>query len=357
MIDTFIKSLTVQQQEIVSVFLAKNDSLQSSEVHSLLGAVNKDRALVTVKRLLSEMTEAGLLVVSGSGRSTRYTLTEFGRLVADIDPTVYCAVEPDKRFGLHQYSISIWSAVSEAIFTKQEQGQLDEATIEYRKRTTDLPAEIAQKELERLVIELSWKSSKIEGNTYTLLDTEKLILENKTASGHDRKETQMILNHKDAFLYLRSHLKTYQKLTRRNLEELHTILVNKLGVDTGLRRKPVGVTGSIYRPIDNYYQISEAVDDLIKAVNRATSPHLKALLVLLGISYIQPFTDGNKRTARLMANALLLSHRCAPLSYRSVDENEYREAMLVFYETNSAMSLKKIYIEQYKFAAINYAVK
>lgn len=351
-----MKAPTRQQQEMISVFLAQADPLQSSDVHALLASQNKDRALVTVKRLLSEMAEAGLLTVSGSGRSTSYKLSDYARLVADIDSKTYCAVEPDQRYGLHQYNFSVWSAATD-IFTKQEQIRLDEATAEYQKRTTNLPNEIAQKELERLVIELSWKSSKIEGNTYTLLDTEKLILENKTAPGHDRKETQMILNHKDAFLYLRSHIKTYQKLTRRNLEELHAILVKKLGVDTGLRRKPVGVTGSIYRPLDNYYQIIEAVSDLVKAVNQVVSPQTKALLVLLGISYIQPFTDGNKRTARLMANALLLSHRCAPLSYRSVNENEYREAMLVFYEINTMVPFKKIFLEQYEFAATNYAVR
>jgi Fic family protein len=77
----------------------------------------------------------------------------------------------------------------------------------------------------------------------------------------------------------------------------------------------------------------------------------------VGISYIQPFEDGNKRTARLMANAILLAHDCAPLSYRSVEENDYREAQMVFYELNSIMPFKKIFIDQYIFSAQNYAVK
>ena len=87
------------------------------------------------------------------------------------------------------------------------------------------------------------------------------------------------------------------------------------------------------------------------------SPYAKALIALLGISYIQPFNDGNKRTSRLLANALLLSHNCSSLSYRSVDEDEYRSAILVFYELNSIMPLKQIFISQYIFAADNYAVK
>ena len=84
---------------------------------------------------------------------------------------------------------------------------------------------------------------------------------------------------------------------------------------------------------------------------------MKALVALLGISYIQPFEDGNKRTSRLMANALLMAHNMAPLSYRSVNEQEYRDAILVFYEVNSIIPFKRIFIDQYDFAARNYAVK
>ena len=115
--------------------------------------------------------------------------------------------------------------------------------------------------------------------------------------------------------------------------------------------------GSKYKPLDNIHQITDAVEELSRAVRRIKSPYAKALLALLGVSYVQPFEDGNKRTSRLMANALLMAHACAPLSYRSVDEAEYREAMLVFYELNSIGAFKKIFIGQYDFAARNYAVK
>ncbi len=87
------------------------------------------------------------------------------------------------------------------------------------------------------------------------------------------------------------------------------------------------------------------------------SPYAKALVSLLGLSYIQPFQDGNKRTSRLMSSAILMSHNLSPLSYRSVDENEYREAMIIFYEINLIIPFKEIFIDQYIFAADNYAVK
>lgn len=266
------------------------------------------------------------------------------------------AIEPDKRYGLDRYNFELLAGLPASIFSEKEMRILEEATAEYKKRITDVSPAIQKKELERLVIELSWKSSKIEGNTYTLLDTEKLILEGKEAPGHSKEEAVMILNHKAAFTFVHENKQRFQTLTRANLEELHAILVKDLSVCLGLRKKPVGILGSKYQPLDNGHQITEAVENLSALVDRMKSPYEKACVALLGISYIQPFEDGNKRTSRLMANALLMAHTLSPLSYRSVDEVEYREAMLVFYELNSLVPFKNIFISQYDFAARNYAV-
>jgi len=346
-----------QRQSKILLAILKNGALSSSAIYAKIIEAGNKISLVTIKRALSDMARAGLLIISGSGPSTSYEVSTKGRLFFPIDAGEYCATEPDKRFGLSRYNFELFSNVPLDIFEEDELKILNAATMEYKKRTKNTSAVIRKKELERLVIELAWKSSKIEGNTYTLLDTEKLIMKNQEAAGHNRKETKMILNHKEAFIFIRQNLSFFRKLTRINLEKLHTILVEALGVDSGLRKKPVGVIGSKYLPLDNGYQIEEAVEKLSKAISRMNTPYAKALLALVGISYIQPFEDGNKRTARLMANALLVSHGLAPLSYRSVDENEYRAAMLVFYEINSLVPFKKIFIGQYKFAAANYAVK
>lgn len=345
-----------KQQKIIILFL-ENVTLSSSEAHAQLVKTGEDISLVTVKRILSLLTKRGALSVFGSGRRTSYGLATAGRIFADIDAKKYCQVEPDKRYGMSSFNFQLFPELPTEIFTDKELGILHSATVEYERRTTDLPMSIQKKEMERLVIELSWKSSKIEGNTYTLLDTEKLILDNKEAPGHDRKETIMILNHKDAFNFIHDNKGQFQSLSRANLEKLHTIMVKDLSIGLGLRKKPVGVVGSKYQPLDNIYQIEEAVETLGQAVLKVSSPYAKALIALLGISYIQPFEDGNKRTGRLMANALLLAHGLAPLSYRSVDENEYREAMMVFYELNSCGPFKNIFVSQYDFAAKNYAVK
>lgn len=348
--------LSQKQQKIIAIFL-RNNTLSSSMVHAEMTKSGEGVSLVTVKRMLSDIAVMGALKVIGSGRSTSYAVSALGRIFAEINAEEYCAAEPDSRYGLHQYNFDLLPAFPAQIFSEKELEMLERSTAAYRKSTRDLSETLQKKELERLIIELAWKSSKIEGNTYTLLDTEKLILENKAAEGKTKDETQMILNHKDAFNFIRENKKQFKTMSRKNLEELHSILVKDLNVGQGLRKKPVGVLGSLYRPLDNIHQITDAIGVLGKKILQISSAYVKVFMALAGLAYIQPFEDGNKRTGRLMANALLLAHELAPLSYRSVDESDYREAMLVFYELNSIMPLKKIFLDQYDFAARNYAVK
>ena len=350
-----MKNIPLNQQIILAIFL-ENNSLASSSVHEELINRGNEVSLITVKRELTEMKTQNLLKSSGAGRSVEYQITPFGRLISNVDANKYCLTEPDKRFGQSNYNFDLFSSIEQDLFTDEENEQLDSFTKKYRERTKDLPPAIRKKELERFIIELSWKSSKIEGNTYTLLDTEKLILEGKEAPGHDKKESIMILNHKEAFNFILENISNFKDFNRVNIEEVHKILVKDLNVNFGLRSKPVGVTGSIYQPLDNFQQISEAVTALSESITRVKNPYLKTLLAIIGISYIQPFEDGNKRTARLMGNAILLAHNCAPLSYRNTDENFYREATLVFYELNSIMPFKNIFVDQYIFSSENYLV-
>lgn len=345
-----------RREKIINLFLHK-ERIQSSAVHVALMDMGEIISLPTIKRELSQLVKDGSLLIENSGRSTDYKISSAGRVFSNIDAKEYCSIEPDKRYGLMSYNFSLFQSFPSKIFTTEELVRLESATSIYVKNTEGISPVAEKKELERMVIELSWKSSKIEGNTYTLLDTEKLILENTEAKGHNKEEARMILNHKDAFHYVREHKNDFSSLTRKNIDELHYILTKDLNISRGLRTGIVGVTGSKYRPLDNVYQVTEAVDNLSLLISKTQSPYEKALLALVCIGYIQPFEDGNKRTSRLMCNALLLAHSCSPLSYRSVDENEYREAMLVFYELNSLVPIKKIFIDQYQFAALNYAVK
>lgn len=347
--------LIQRQQKIIGILLKKG-GVQSSVTLDELIKLDEKVSLVTVKRDLSEMVNNEILNTSGSGRYLNYSVGNAGRIIFNVNAHEYCSIEPDQRYGLKQYNFDLFSSIPNDIFYDEELEKIESATARYKSRTSGLPSTIQQKELERFVIELAWKSSKIEGNTYTLLDTERLLLENKKADGKTDGEAQMILNHKSAFDFIYRNSGIFKNVTRKDIENLHSFLIKDLGVDAGLRKNMVGITGSIYRPLDNVYQISDAMDALINLISRMENPYAKALVVLIGISYIQPFGDGNKRTGRFMANAILLAHKLPPLSYRSINEDEYKEAILSFYELNSIVPIKKIFIEQYEFTAQNYTI-
>lgn len=159
--------------------------MSSSQIHYALSEIGEHVSLVTVKRELTRMTASGLLAASGKGRSRAHKISAAGRIFSNVNASAYCAREPDRRYGLVSFNFDLLAALPPAIFTPNEYKRLEDATQQYHQRTSHLPPAIEKKELERLIIELSWKSSKIEGNTYTLLDTEKLILEHKEAAGHD----------------------------------------------------------------------------------------------------------------------------------------------------------------------------
>lgn len=357
-IKNYIKMIKItQKQQKILYILIKGVSLSSSQILEEIIKTGEAVSLVTIKRELSKMTGLKLILKQGFGPATNYQISAYGRINTELEAKVYCATEPDNRYGQAKYNFEILPAFTADLFLSDELKELKTATVNYNKRSKNISDVLEKKELERLVIELSWKSSKIEGNTYTLLDTEKLILENKEAVGHSKNEAQMILNHKDAFNFVFNNKKIFKSLNLANLEQLHKLLVKDLDVGFGLRKKPVGILGSKYRPLDNVYQIEDAIKILSKVISKNKNPYAKALIVLLSLSYVQPFEDGNKRTSRLMCNAILMAYGLAPLSYRSVNENDYREAIIIFYETNSIIPFKKIFIEQYLFAAQNYSVK
>jgi len=204
------------------------------------------------------------------------------------------------------------------------------------------------------MIEFSWKSSAIEGNTYTLLATEALIKNNVAAEGKTKEETQMILNHKDAFNEAIQNKERFRKLDFPDIEYIHSVLTKKLGITKNIRNAAVGITGTKYKPLDNSHQIKDAAQKMVGLINKKESFFEKAFLALALIAYIQIFEDGNKRTARTVSNAILLAHNSIPLSYRIVDIEEYKKAMILFYERNNLSYFKKIFIVQFQDAATNY---
>jgi Fic family protein len=346
--------INIRQEAVLLEFIYEKE-YSISEIPVFILDI-KNISLATLKRDLNKLEAFGYLKKTGVRRALTYSLTGYGLLHRPFTLEAYSQLDEQKKRGMRDYNFSLFVILdNEEIFTKEELHLLSEATKKYKEKSHTTSETIQKKELERFIIELSWKSSKIEGNTYTLLDTEKLLRDGVISPNYSKDEALMIINHKKAFEYVvaKIHSKT-TVVSLCELENIHKILVKDLGVNHGIRKGSVGITGSIYLPLSLPQAIENETKKLTEVIVKKKDSFSKALIAILCIGYLQPFEDGNKRTSRLFGNAILLEESLAPLSYRSVDEKKYREAMLVFYEQNSINAFKKIFIEQYIFSCENY---
>lgn len=346
-----VVDLTSRQQEIINIITAQ-DSAPISAIKELL---NEEVSIPTLNRELASLVAGNILSKTGLGRATSYNISNSYKVFMPLEIENYFDLEPDTRQAQEQFNQEIIALLgSVELFTSAEKEHLDMLKQEYQHNISDYPEALYQKELERLTIELSWKSSQIEGNTYSLLETERLFKEKEEAQGKPKDDATMLLNHKDALDYLLEHKGISGDINLRLLEEIHSILIKNLGVGRNIRSRTVGITGTAYKPLDNEFQIKEAMEDMCAIINAKGNGFEKALIAVTLISYIQPFEDGNKRTGRMISNALLIAEGICPLSYRSVDSIEYKKAMLLFYEQNNLSAFKKIFFEQIEFSVKNY---
>lgn len=318
--------------------------------------VNFGESDATLKRLIAMAVKDGNIIVEGKARATRYRLSDYAHLLMPLSLDTYFAKDVDERQIQVGFNFDVINnqLSKVALFTDDELERLNALQAEFRKNIAEMSENEYRREMARLGIDLSWKSSQIEGNTYSLLETERLLRESKTADGKTKEEAMMLLNHKDALLFVLDNPDFLQTLTIGSIEDIHSLLTKELSVDKGLRHRRVGITGTNYRPLDNEFQIREAMRDMCDLINSRSNVFEKALLALLLLSYIQPFMDGNKRTARITSNALLIANGYCPLSFRTVDSIDYKKAMLIFYEQNNLYAFKQIFISQYEFAVKEY---
>jgi Fic family protein len=340
-----------RQQKIIS-FVKNNQKASSSDVLSFL----KDEVeRKTLQRDLKELIKRKLISQSGSGRGVVYFIDEQNKILEKIDLKKYFDIPYLQREVKESFNFEIFNILSNDIFTVEEKEGLEKLQSEFIKNFSKYDSQtLINKEFERIMIEFSWKSSAIEGNTYSLLGTEALIKNNVIGKGKTKEETQMILNHKDAFNEAIQNRDRFIKLRPADIEYVHSVLTKKLGITKNIRKEGVGVTGTKYRPLDNELQIKEALQSMVDLINKKESFFEKAFLISILIAYIQVFEDGNKRTSRMISNAILLAHHSIPLSYRIVDVEEYKKAVILFYELNNIFYFKQIFIEQFEDAVNNY---
>ena len=322
----------------------------------LMEALNLGIGDTQAKALLAEGISHGFIRTEGKARAIRYFITPKAHLLRTVDLDSYYAQDFDKRQVQTGFNFQLIRETLPAIdiFSKEEKARLEKCREMFAAHMVDLSQTGYNKEMERLGIDLSWKSSEIEGNTYTLLETVNLLKDKIEAKGKRREEAIMLLNHKEALKAIVERPYYFKALSLARIEDIHSILIEELGVERNLRHRRVGISGTLYRPLEVETQIREAIDDMCALVNGKSDPYEKALLALLLIAYIQPFMDGNKRTSRLVSNALLIAHGYCPLSFRSVEASDYRAALLLFYEQNNISAFKRIFIEQAEFAVKEY---
>jgi len=309
----------------------------------------------TITRDLSFLCQQNILTKKGAGAFVIYSLSTIFSTIKEIDIEKYFSTPYLQREAKESFNFDIFQILENDIFTAEEMHHLNEWQAQFVKNFSQYDSQtLINKEFERIMIEFSWKSSAIEGNTYSLLNTEALIKENIKDETKTEAETQMILNHKDAFNESIQSRERFLELRYGDIEYIHSVLTKKLDITKNIRNGAVGITGTKYKPLDNSFQIKEALEKMIILINNKKSFFEKAFLSLVLISYIQAFEDGNKRTARMFSNAILLAHNSIPLSYRIVDIVEYKKASILFYEKNNISYLKKIFIEQIEDAVQNY---
>ncbi len=341
-----------KRQEQIIEFAKKNHSFQNKDLVTFFdGKYSRE----TITRDLSYLKNQSFLQQSGAGAFVVYSLSENYSILEKINIEKYFDTPYFQREVKERFNFEIFNLLSGDLFTAEEVVKMEGLHKRFVDNFSKYDSQtIINKEYERIMIEFSWKSSAIEGNTYSLLGTEALIKNNVIGQGKTPEETQMILNHKDAFNEAIQNKERFLKLKSSDIEYIHSVLTKKLGITKNIRKQGVGITGTKYRPLDNEAQIREALQNMVDLVNKKEYFFEKAFLISVLIAYIQIFEDGNKRSSRMISNAILLAHRSIPLSYRIVDIEEYKKAIIVFYELNNISYFKQIFIEQFEDAVNNY---
>ena len=212
--------------------------------------------------------------------------------------------------------------------------------------------------LNRLLIDLSWNSSRLEGNTYSLLETKRLIELGENVPGKDASEAQMILNHKAAIEYIIESAEE-EKINSIKVCSLHALLSENLLGDPGasgrVRQIAVGIGGTTYIPLENPHVLMENFQLFIKKLNVIKDPFEQSFFSLVHLSYMQAFEDVNKRTARLVANIPLINGNLNPLSFADVNRETYTKALLGIYEKNNVSLFRDLYMWAYQRSSQRYS--
>ena len=347
-----MKELTVRQQAIYNHITKSAGPIATADLEKQIMAVY-DISRDTLLRDLKSLIKNGLIKAVGSGPATAYVLNS--TLLEPIDPDSYFSLNQDERLLTIEPNSEFFDKINNTSLLPNI-SNLNSKITKYRKNVANLPIDAHQKELERFTIDFAWKSSAIEGNTYSQIETETLLKLRQKAEGHSEEEAIMIINHKSTLDLVRKNLANFKKLNISDIIDVHKSLTMGLNVQIDIRRHSVKVGGTNYVPIDNPFSLRENLVRATEIVNNKTNPIEKALVASAMIIYLQPFGDGNKRTARMVANAILMANNITPISYRNTDESLYKKAVLLLDEQHNLYLYRKMFLDSLEFSVENYEV-
>jgi len=342
------------------------------DLSGLQRATRPPRSRRTLQRQLKALIDAGEVTSEGRGRASRYSLVR--RAASPLAP----ARDYSELLPLSPESREIIRYVSQPLAARRPVDYDRELLHAYRPNETPLLSPVTCEHLhrigatggsglpagtygrailDRLLIDLSWASSRLEGNTYSLLDTARLIQHGQTATGKDAQETQMILNHKRAIELLVDDAGVLG-FNRYSLLNLHGLLSENLLIDRSasgrLRARPVEVAQSAFLPVNVPQVIEEVFDDLLDKAGRTRDPFEQALLMLVHLPYLQPFEDVNKRVSRIAANISLIQRNLCPLTFLDVPDRAYVDAVLGIYEMGRTELMRDLFVWAYERSTQKY---
>lgn len=333
------------------------------ELFSFLDGLIPKRSL---QRQLATLLKEGMIVASGSTRAIRYFLAKIKEQVEESIPLsstakkilsdLQCPLVKRTPVGYNRHFLEIYRP-NETFYLSENHRQ---HLLSLGKSDGERPAgTYARQIFNRLLIDLAWNSSRLEGNTYSLLETARLLEVGKAVEGKDLKEAQMILNHKEAIEFLIEGALQID-MNRYTILNLHALLSNNLMHDPRacgtLRLKPVGISLSTYHPLEIPSLIADCFEILLKKSTQIVDPFEQAFFMMVHLPYLQPFEDVNKRVSRLAANIPFIKHNLAPLSFVDVPEKIYISALLAVYELNNIDLLRDVFIWAYERSCTLYTI-
>ncbi|PVM84449.1 hypothetical protein DDF62_22205 [Caulobacter radicis] len=359
-------------EEILELVAASPDGLSIGDIANALGFSAARR---TLQYRLRRLIDDGRLRMIGQGRSARYRtpdgapsqdalqsqapvtdvvpLSEAGRRGRDY---VRGPIEARRPVGYDRAFLDRYRPNQSFYLSQAERDRL--AAIGAHRAEAAPAGTYARQILSRLLIDLAWNSSRLEGNTYSLLDTRRLLDFGQEAQGRAHREAQMILNHKDAIEFLVQSADDIG-FNRYTILNLHGMLANNLLPDPSavgrLRHIAVGIERSTFHPLETPALITECFDQLLATAEAIRDPFEQAFFVMVQLPYLQPFDDVNKRVSRLAANIPLIKANLAPLSFTDVPGDLYAQATLAVYELNQVDLLKDVFLWAYERSAARYA--